>query len=163
LAVVAEIGGDLVAPNGEGDAYSRRGPRSGEERHRRSRGSRGERNRYRRAEGDSRAEASAPGFDGPPSLALEEEFAASEADYSPASPHSEQASHEETMANPAPLARAEELKVEERAPSAGSAEPNSEASVAAEANPADAEASPEPPRPRRSGWWQRARATVIGK
>ena len=30
LAVVAEIGGDLVAPSGEVDAFDRRGPRGGE-------------------------------------------------------------------------------------------------------------------------------------
>ena len=46
-------------------------------------------------------ETGAPGFDSPPSLALEEEFTASEADYSPATPLSDTVSHEETMADPA--------------------------------------------------------------
>ena len=56
--------------------------RSGEERHRRSRGSRGGRNRFRRPDGEATPETSAPGFDSPPPVALEQEFAGSEADYS---------------------------------------------------------------------------------
>ena len=162
LAVVAEIGGDLVAPSGEGDAFSRRGPRSGEERHRRSRGSRGERSRFRRHDGEAPPEATAPGFDSPPSLALEQEFAASEADYSAALPPSDGAAHEEAMATPAPVARGED--VEPPAPSAASVEPTVGTPAAVEeTDAAEPEAAPEPPRPRRNGWWQRARATVIGK
>ena len=169
LAVVAEIGGDLVAPSGEVDAFARRGSRSGEERHRRSRGSRDERNRRRRANGEGMPEAGAPGFDSPPSLALEEEFTASEADYSPATPLSDTVSHEETMAEPARVAAAHEVDVEARAPSATDAEPTVESSAPAQADAADEEAAASAPaaaelaRPRRSGWWQRARATVIGK
>jgi ribonuclease E len=163
LAVVAEIGGDLVAPSGEGDAYSRRSPRSGEERHRRSRGPRGERSRFRRHDGEAPPEATAPSFDAPPSLALEEQFAASEADYSAALPPNHGAAHEEAMASPGPVARAE--KVEAPAPRAASAERTLETSAAVdEVNTVEPEAAPEePPRPRRNGWWQRARATVIGK
>ena len=82
LAVVAEIGGDLVTPSGEGGAFDRRGPRGDEERRRRPRGSRGERSRFRRTDAEGVPETGAPGFDSPPSLALEEDFAASEADYS---------------------------------------------------------------------------------
>ena len=169
LAVVAEIGGDLVAPSGEVDAFARRGSRSGEERHRRSRGSRDERNRRRRANGEGMPEAGAPGFDSPPSLALEEEFTASEADYSPATRLSDTVSREETMAEPARVAAAHEVDVEARAPSATGAEPTVESSAPAQADAADEEAgssapaAPELARPRRSGWWQRARATVIGK
>jgi ribonuclease E len=169
LAVVAEIGGDLVAPSGEVDAFARRGSRSGEERHRRSRGSRDERNRRRRANGEGMPETGAPGFDSPPSLALEEEFTASEGDYSPAARLSDTVSREETMAEPARVAAAHEVDVEARAPSATGAEPTVESSAPAQADAADEEAgssapaAPELARPRRSGWWQRARATVIGK
>ena len=168
LAVVAEIGGDLVAPSGEADAFERKGPRSGEERRRRSRGSRGERNRFRRADGEGMPETSAPGFDAPPSLALEEEFAASEADYSAAQPPGDAVSNEETTAEPSPVAKAEEHEVEARAANTARAEPTVASSATAEADaaaeaPASAPAAPEPLRSRRSGWWQRARVSVIGK
>jgi ribonuclease E len=170
LAVVAEIGGDIVAQSGEGDGgFARRGPRSGEERHRRSRGSRGERNRLRQTDGEAMPETLVPGFDSPPSLALEEEFTVSEGSYSPAPPPRDTGSHKEMMAEPAQVSAAREVDVEARAPSASSTEPIAESSapahadVAAEATPASAPAAAEVPRPRRSGWWQRARATVIGK
>jgi ribonuclease E len=168
LAIVAEIGGDLVASSGDADAFDRRGPRSGEERHRRSRGLRGGRNRFRRADGEAMPETSAPGFDSPPSLALEEEFASSEADYSaPPSPGGA-LFHEETTTEASPVAKAEKHEVHAQETSAATAEPTvasiatAEADAAAEA-PASAPSAPEPPRPRRSGWWQRARASVIGK
>ena len=169
LAVVAEIGGDLVAQSGEVDAFARRGPRSGEERHRRSRGSRGERSRLRQTDGETMPETPVPGFDSPPSLALEVEFTVSEGNYSPAPPPRDTVSHKETMAEPARVAPAREVDVEARVPSATSTEPIAESSVpaqadaAVEAAPASAPAAGELPRPRRSGWWQRARATVIGK
>ena len=63
LAVVAEIGGDLVASTGDVGALDRRGPRSAEERHRRSRGSRGGRNRFRQADGEATPETLAAGFE----------------------------------------------------------------------------------------------------
>ena len=113
-------------------------------------------------------ETGGPGFDSPPSLALEEGFAASEADYSPTPPAGDAFSQEETMAEPAPVAAEREAEAGDVAPSGASAEPNVEPSAPAEAEPARAETAPEsppapePPRPRRSGWWQRARATVIG-
>jgi ribonuclease E len=170
LAVVAEIGGDLVAPSAEGDAFDRRGPRGEEERRRRSRGPRGERNRFRRTDRDGARETSAPGFDSPPSLALEEEFAASEADYFPAQPPADTTSHEESMGEAAPVASAPQAETEVRPPGADNAGPAVEPSepapaemVAADAAPESPPAAAEPPRPRRSGWWQRARATVIGK
>ncbi len=150
LAVVAEIGGDLVMPTGDAGALDRRAPRGAEERHRRSRGSRGGRNRFRQGEGEATPEMSAPGFDSTPSVALEEEFAGSEADYSPAPLSTEAVSPEETGGESPSVARAEEHGIE--AQEAVSAEP-----------PASALSATEPPRPRRSGWWQRARATVIGK
>jgi len=161
LAVMAEIGGDLVA--------SSEAPRD-EERRRRPRGSRGERSRYRRGDGEAAPEMSAPGFDSPPSLALEEEFAASEGDYSPAPPAAETGGHEETAGEAAPVAAAEKAEAADRTPpSVAEAEPAAEPSAPAEAEGGAAQPAPEPdagesepPRPRRSGWWQRARATVIG-
>jgi ribonuclease E len=178
LAAVAEIGGDLQqAPNGEGNAFDRRAPRS-DERHRRSRGPRGERNRFRRHDGEAARETGAPSFDSPPSLALEEEFASSEADYSPTRSRRDEAPApmadpartpaEEARAEPAPPAAAQEPSVEAPAPVASAARMiESSASAPGEDNaaaaPAPAPAKDEPPRPRRSGWWQRARASVIGE
>jgi ribonuclease E len=160
LAVVAEIGGDLVASSVEADVFGRRDLRSGEERHRRSRGSRGGRNRFRRADGETALETSAPGFDSPPTLALEQEFSRSEADFAAASP-----SDEETIAEPAAVAEAEEHEI--GAPLT-SAEPTVAPVARVQADAAAETSGPgpsvtEPPRPRRSGWWQRARASVIGK
>jgi ribonuclease E len=160
LAIVAEIGGDLVASSGDADAFDRRGLRSGEERHRRSRGSRGGRNRFRRADGEAMPETSAPGFDSPPSVALEEDFASSEADYSAAASPGGTVSHEEASL----VAEAENHEVEAQATTATSVEPTVASIATAEAEaPASVPSATEPPRPRRSGWWQRARASVIGK
>jgi ribonuclease E len=179
LAAVAEIGGDLQVPSGEGNAVERRGPRSGEDRERRSRRSRGQRDRFpRRPDGETRRETGAPSFDSPPSLALEQEFAASEADYSEAPPPSRDAvSVREPTAEPTqtsayeariePALEAEEPEI--KAPSSfADAAPTAESSAPSEAAAEPAPATPppakdEPPRPRRSGWWQRARASVIGE
>jgi ribonuclease E len=169
LAIVAEIGGDIVAQSSEGDGFARRGPRSGEERHRRSRGSRGERNRLRPTGAEGMPEAPSPGFDSPPSLELEREFAASEGDYSLSPPSEDRAFDKETTAEPTRVAVARDVHVEAPAPDVTSlAEPIAEASSSGQADavaeaPVSAPAADEPPRPRRSGWWQRARATVIGK
>ena len=93
-------------PSGEGDAFDRRGPRGDEERRRRPRGSRGERSRFRRTDGEGGPRRARPASIRLPSLALEEDFAASEADYSPAprpaTPPHDAVAHEETMAEPAP-------------------------------------------------------------
>jgi ribonuclease E len=164
LAVVAEIGGDLVASSGDADALGQRGLRSGEERHRRSRGSRGGRNRFRRPDGEAAPETSGLGFDSPPSLAREEAFAASEADYFPSPSLGGAVADEEAPLGPLPVAEAE-VEIEERATSAELTVASfamAEADVAADTS-APAPSEPEPPRPRRSGWWQRARASVIGK
>jgi ribonuclease E len=163
LAAVAEIGGDLVQPSSDADAFERSSPRGDEGRRRRSRGSRGERNRFRRQDGEGGPEAGAPSFDSPPSLALEEAFAASEGDHPPAPPpQGEEASDAETIAEREPPAAALDAPVEEPAPAA-SAQATAEEAAPAAAEPAAEPAPPGPPRPRRSGWWQRARATVIGK
>ena len=81
----------------------------------------------------------APGFDSPPSLALEEGFAASEADYAPTPPAGDAFSQEETMADPAPAAAEREAEAGDAAPSGASAEPNLEPSAPTEAEPARAE------------------------
>jgi ribonuclease E len=181
LQAVAEIGGDLQAPNGEANAFDRRSPRSEEDRDRRSRRSRGQRNRFaQRSDGETTRETGAPGFDSPPALALEKEFAASEADYSQAPPPRDAASvrgtavatwtsAQEARVEPAPEAAGQEPQVEPPAPVTGAAPivgspaPTEEDNAAAEPAPAPAPAKDEPPRPRRSGWWQRARASVIGE
>ncbi len=165
LAVVAEFGGDLVVSTGDDGAFDQKGLRNGEARHRRSRGSRGGRNRFRQADGEATPETSAPGFDSAPSLALEEEFAGSEADYS-TPPSSGATSLEETTTVPSPVAEAKKHEIESQATRAAERSPASlataEAGAASGALPAPPSAT-EPPRPRRSGWWQRARASVIGK
>ena len=167
LAVVAEIGGDLVASSGDADASDRRGLGSGGERHRRSRGSRGGRNRFRRPDGEAAVETSAPGFDSPPPMVLEQEFAGSEADYSAPPTSGGPISHKETTTVLSAVSEAEEHEIEEQVTRAANAEPAAAPFATALADSAD-EALPapsvtEPPRPRRSGWWQRARASVIGK
>ena len=181
LAAVAEIGGDLQAPSGEGNAFVRRGPRSEEDRERRPRRSRGQRDRFpRRSDGETRRETAAPSFDSPPSLALEQEFAASEADYSEAPPPAHDAvSGRDPIAEPAQTS-AHEARVEPRSavedgePENGAASSFADTTATAESSaPPDAAAEPapatlppakdEPPRPRRNGWWQRARASVIGE
>jgi hypothetical protein len=96
-------------------------------------------------------------------LALEEEFAGSEADYSvSASLDSSAVPHEETpqMSSAADGAehKIEAISAEHNAASLAPVEANVVAETLASA-PSEAE----PPRPRRNGWWQRARASVIGK
>jgi ribonuclease E len=167
LAVVAEIGGDLVASSGDADASDRRGLGSGGERHRRSRGSRGGRNRFRRPDGEAAVETSAPGFDSPPPMVLEQEFAGSEADYSATPTSGGPISHKETTTVLSPVSEAEEHEIEEQVTRAASAEPAAAPFATALADSAyealPAPSVTEPSRPRRSGWWQRARASVIGK
>ena len=178
LAAVAEIGGDLQAPNGEAN---RRGPRGEEDRSRRQRRPRGPRNRFaQRSDDETIRETGAPSFDSPPSLALEEEFAASEADYSEAPPPRDAVSAREAAAElagssaheagvePTSAPAAHEPEVEAPAPATGEApivgsSAPTDDNGAAEQAPAPAPAKDEPPRPRRSGWWQRARASVIGE
>ena len=167
LAVVAEIGGDLVASNGDADAFDRRGLQNGGERHRRSRGSRGGRNRSRRADEEATVETSAPGFDSPHPMLLEQDFPGSEADYSATLASGRPISHEETTTVLSPVAEGEDHEIEEQVTRAASEEPAVAPFATAPADTAvEALAAPsatEPLRPRRSGWWQRARASVIGK
>ena len=155
LAAVAEIGGDLQAPSGEGNAFVRRGPRSEEDRERRPRRSRGQRDRFpRRSDGETRRETAAPSFDSPPSLALEQEFAASEADYSEAPPPALDAvSGREPIAEPAQTS-AHEARVEPRSavedgePEIGAASSFADATPTAESSaPPEAAAEPAPATP----------------
>ena len=162
LAVVAEIGGDLVGSSGDADAFDRRGVGSGGERHRRSRGSRGGRSQFRRADEEAAVETSAPGFNSPPPMVLEQEFAGSEADYSAPPTSGGPTSHEETPTVLSPVAEADE-PVTRAANAEPAVAPFATAPAETSAEAQAAPSSTEPPRPRRSGWWQRARASVIGK
>jgi ribonuclease E len=98
-------------------------------------------------------------------MVLEQEFAGSEADYSATPTSGGPISHKETTTVLSPVSEAEEHEIEEHR--AASAEPAAAPFATALADSADealpAPAVTEPPRPRRSGWWQRARASVIGK
>jgi ribonuclease E len=179
LAVVAEIGGDLQAPIGDTEAFSRREPRGEGDRGRRSRRSRSGRNRFAsrttdagfgephasgEAEGietDATARAiapSEPGFDST-SGADAEPVAATERSRALEMPvaeieelsHGERSSSApqpaETLPEPAPVAQ------ETREPESSSPQPVPETAPAAD----------EQPRQRRSGWWQRARASIVGE
>ena len=177
LAVVAAIGGDLEAPAEDADSYDRKGMRSrGEPGGRRSRRSRGGRNRLPQGAIDERfgeatvsekaetieaestaashgASAKAPSFDFEPSSAAEasrpteahavaaqQPVSEEPAIGGPSSPMSELIAV--TTIEPSPVSRAQETDTE----------------LAAEPAPI----VEVPPRPRRSGWWQRARSTIVG-
>jgi len=179
LAVVAEIGGDLQAPIGDAEAFTRREPRGEGDRSRRSRRSRGGRNRFAPrttdagygephsssdAEGietEAAAHAVAPSEPGLDSTsgADAEPVAATERSRALETPVAEieeplRAEHSSlepeaaaTLAEPAPV------DPETQAPPSPSPHPVQETAPAAD----------EPPRPRRSGWWQRARASIVGE
>jgi ribonuclease E len=162
LAVVAEIGGDFAQA---ADATAEEGGRANGSRRRRSR--RGRRDRFDarpleageastdlgEIHGDPAmggAEAAA-GMDEPPASiaeALEPAITAS--------PQSEAAQFEA----PRPEATQDETPSVEASP----AEPKTAEAVASAPEP---EPEPEPvdetPRPRRSGWWQRAKSTLVGE
>ena len=179
LAVVAEIGGDLTTQVQDGNLYDRSGPRAEGDRGRRSRRSRGGRNRYR-----PRSEAE--GFD---SASPSTERAAVEAaeaddrgpmpeDAAPErpSPSSElesalqaEASSESALASGAvdemQSARSDEPAPTDTASAEQPAVEPGDASPHGEESHGDESAAPsgeESPRPRRSGWWQRARASIVG-
>jgi ribonuclease E len=152
LAVVAEIGGDFATPapgrpGDEGEETRANGSR----RRRSRRGRRGDRDRFAPLEPDgalAEFESEASAFDPETHPPLEEE------------PESAPEQPELPWSEPAP------------APGSAHAFPQAEApaphepALAPEAAPAPEAAAPtaeEPPRPRRSGWWQRARATLVGE
>jgi ribonuclease E len=168
LAVVAEIGGDLELPSSAPDTFDRRGPRSEEERIRRSRRSRGARNRFsQRADDENVSEgiATSETETAPAELAAE-----SEPDFPQMSPLAAEAdlTLDKTIV---PASSAAELPV---TPEASTTPPNSASNPDATVGPAQPAAPPQPSaepapaavdgpaRPRRSGWWQRARASVMG-
>jgi ribonuclease E len=168
LAAVAEIGGDLQVPSGAADTFDRRGRRE-EERERRSRRPRGGRNRFsQEADGESPREASAPGeIQTPVAPPPPEPFAESGSDFSqssllPVEPDSAVRSTAEPAASGAPEFASADLAPPASAAPDSEATPGAAESEAQQPPPETAPAIDERPRPRRSGWWQRARATVMG-
>jgi ribonuclease E len=180
LAVVAEIGGDFSqqVPAAEGEEGGRpNGPR----RRRSRRGRRGERDRFGPNGAEGEAEAGEPSefepevisFDAPASTAETSEAVVTgeaetpRAEAAPtieAAPEAVDAAHPaiavepvETPSHAAPLSQVEPAPEAE----APAREVEAPASVQEAAEPEAA--SDEPPRPRRSGWWQRARATLVGE
>jgi ribonuclease E len=168
LAAMAEIGGDFAVPaRGEGEAAEdeERAPSS-----RRRRGRRG-----RRGGGGDRERFGAPApagdatpieidsepnlFDDPPREPI---AAAPEAATPTTEPESAPPAMATTRAERA-LDRADAAPSIERAP-AQAGEPAAKADESApEATPEPAPAAEDPSRRRRSGWWQRARATLSGE
>ncbi len=175
LAAVAEIGGDLESAVESADSIDRRSSRSAGI-GRRSRRSRGPRNQFvGRDEGAQQGETSEPleaiepGFDrqgspAPQSISTVEPSDDMQEHPTAAEPPTteepvlrqdwgqEPASAE--VAPTAPSAISEETLVPSRPATEPDLEPNPE--------PEPTTASQEPPRPRRSGWWQRARASIVG-
>jgi ribonuclease E len=179
LAVVAEIGGDLQAPIGDAEAFGRREPRSEGDRGRRSRRSRGGRNRFpSRADeagfGEPRAANDADGREAHAEAGYE--VAPSEPGFDSTSVSGAEPveATERSRALETPVGEIEQLPSAERSSLAREvAETPEERAAAAQETQApdspsreDSDAAPtadEPPRPRRSGWWQRARATIVGE
>jgi ribonuclease E len=185
LAVVAEIGGDLQAPISDGDAFNRREPRNEADRGRRSRRSRGGRNRFSprpndggfdddmRAPDDARPAEAGPGEAEHPAAHSVRDAGS---DLTPGHTGERlEASDASRMGEAAIMDREERAFTE---PS--SSEPPSMVETPVEASetaqktplpsqapsqpvPEPAPAAEEPPRPRRSGWWQRARASIVGE
>ena len=170
LAVVAEIGGDFaaVAPHraeGENDEEEGRGPTG--RRRRSRRGRRGERDRFAPigAEGEALVEGEA--------ASEPAEIGEDSAPFSAAEPEAHEAPVSEAPVSEAPVVEShvpEAPAVEAHAPEAPATEPQAPHAAApdsahVEESGSHAEPEPtsnEPPRPRRSGWWQRARATLVG-
>jgi ribonuclease E len=168
LAVVAEIGGDLEVPSGDADAFDRRGQRGEDERIRRSRRSRGARSRFSQpmdeenvSEAIAASETDTSATPAPAELVHE-----SEPHLPQTSPlDTEPVSASETFTAPAPSAVASQ-SASTASTTPPNLEPTSEPPEAAappQPPPETAPAVDERPRPRRSGWWQRARASVIGE
>ena len=170
LAVVAEIGGDFAAaapPRAEGENDEEEGRGQTSRRRRSRRGRRGERDRFApiEAEGETAVEGEAVsepaeiGEDSAPLAAAEPEATEAPVSHAPVS----EAPVLEAHVPDAPAVEAhvpEAPAAEAQTPHAAAAEP---APVEEDKSHAEPEpASNEPPRPRRSGWWQRARATLVG-
>jgi len=184
LAVVAEIGGDLETAVNDANSFDRRVRRDDVDRgSRRSRRSRGGRNRFSRS-ADVGEEAANSGPEETSILELESPDAratpaddAFETEPAPApeltpapwathraEPENPRHSSEEMEIQALSFPEPEPAQAPEPTPLADEAR----APVLAPENDAEAAAAPEaapveqPSRPRRSGWWQRARATIVG-
>jgi ribonuclease E len=163
LAVVAKIGGDLELPRGDADTFETRGPRGENERARRSRRSRGGRIRFgERSDSETMPVAGqATETETQAAAPRAETQAETNRDLPETSPAPvEQESVLLTTTAPSPSAQAPEFAPEPVASASHPGEAPTPAVREVEAEPAPA--AEESPRPRRSGWWQRARATVIG-
>ena len=159
LAVVAEIGGDLAAPTGSGDAIDGKDPRREGERSRRSRRTRGGRNRFSpRTEGESGRPVDVAGETQTASptaaVAHGESRADRQNEVSDGSPVAEAPFGAPPPPLPVDAAPTESAPVNQASvgPTQGSAAAREPAPFAEEL-----------PRPRRSGWWQRARASIVGE
>ncbi len=153
LAMVAEIGGDLAVPTADADAFDRGGPRKEGERNRRPRRSRGGRKRFpTRTDDESAGEANVSGEAETAHSSSAATRTGSPAEDEPDAALDAPPAFEASIGaipEPAPVVTADQA----------TPEPAAHASVAApEAAPATGE-----PRPRRSGWWQRARASIVGE
>ena len=153
LAVVAEMGGDLAAPTVNSDSLNRNGPRKEGERNRRSRRSRGGRNRF-----STRMEEESLGDAG---VSRETEttppFAMAQAETLADAPGAEEAPTGAPSSRPLQI----EMAQTDLAEAAQSAPEPPHESIAAAREPAPH--AEESARPRRSGWWQRARASIVGQ
>jgi ribonuclease E len=178
LAVVAQIGGDMAAPIGDTQGLDRRGRREEGERGRRPKrhrgaphsfSSRGNDDRYGATDGsgdlaENRDDLSPQGSGAGADQGLESTSEVQDQPIGPIEASSavknnvldgeEPASREPMAWRPSPFG-----------PDPAELEPTSaaqERSAPPVSMPESAGASEEPPRPRRSGWWQRARASIIG-
>jgi ribonuclease E len=180
LAVMAEIGGDFAVPTrGEGEAAEdeERAPSARRRRGRRGRRSGGDRDRFGAPAPTSEAtpiegEAEPSLFDEETTqpIATEAEAAPPAAEPEPATPAAEpEAAPPAAAAAPAESAPdhaeapAPVAPASERAPVSASEPAATADDAAANAAPEATPAAEDPSRPRRSGWWQRARATLSGE
>jgi ribonuclease E len=160
LAVVAEIGGDLTAPDGNADAFDRKGSGREGERNRRSRRSRGGRNRFSPRtddEGVNEAKVSGEAERAPTLFAVVHE--GSQANEQRAAIGA-MAVSEEPISVPTQPSPVETAPADPAQANLPSPEP-SLAPITSAREPAPF--TEEAPRPRRSGWWQRARASIVGE
>ena len=159
LAVVAEIGGDLEVPTSDSDSQ-----RSGEERNRRPRRSRGGRDRFSPREDRAPRQASGPTPIKSPNTPPGGQSAPEpELDFGSRSLLSFEPDASAEALEPIATLTPEHVTVgpepttnREASAEAGRAE------KASQPAPETSPAADEPPRPRRTGWWQRARASVMG-
>ena len=189
LAAVAEIGGDLASPVVDTEPYDRGSLAEGERGGRRSRRSRGGRNRFPPRVSDNSylggepgdAEVQAPRDETAPAGEPEAQAPAPKA-AEPSWPNeaaqareepSEVATHGQepdiSEAHPTGIASGQTAEVETAEVAfvpVTAEEPPAPAAASAEREPEGASEPSEPvdetPRPRRTGWWQRARASIVG-